>query len=259
MLLALTSFAPLAGRAVVWLDFAAAGFATLFGLGLYYLANAMLSHNRPPDRAEELAMNEALIISNMLLWVAVLALLVVVIALSRQVGILYERMAPMGALMMDSGPKVGDAAPVFDAAHAGRQRTRASARASAQHAAVLPVADLPGVQEAAADPEVGRRRPKASGSTSCSPATATPSEHQDFRRRAELGCLPLRAVDRTRHEVPCRQAALCGADRRGRTGACQGAGQFARTARQPVRGEGTRRRLGAGLSRIRAGLAKEQA
>ncbi|MEP7280346.1 MAG: MauE/DoxX family redox-associated membrane protein [Rubrivivax sp.] len=45
MLLALTSFAPLSGRPVVWLDFAAAGFATLFGLGLYYLVNAMLSHH----------------------------------------------------------------------------------------------------------------------------------------------------------------------------------------------------------------------
>lgn len=59
-------------------------------------------------------MNEALIASNLLLWLAVIALLVVVIALSRQIGILYERIAPMGALMMDSGPKVGEAAPVFE-------------------------------------------------------------------------------------------------------------------------------------------------
>ena len=58
-------------------------------------------------------MMQALIVSNVLLWVAVLSLLVVVIALSRQIGILYERIAPMGALMLDSGPKVGDAAPVF--------------------------------------------------------------------------------------------------------------------------------------------------
>ena len=58
-------------------------------------------------------MNEALIISNLMLWIAVLALLVALIALSRQIGILYERIAPMGALMMDSGPKVGEAAPVF--------------------------------------------------------------------------------------------------------------------------------------------------
>ncbi len=61
-------------------------------------------------------MNDALMVSNILLWVAVLALLVVVIALSRQIGILYERIAPMGALMMDSGPKVGDLAPVFQLA-----------------------------------------------------------------------------------------------------------------------------------------------
>lgn len=59
-------------------------------------------------------MNEALLISNLLLWVAVLVLLVAVIALARQVGILYERIAPMGALMMDSGPQVGSAARVFD-------------------------------------------------------------------------------------------------------------------------------------------------
>ncbi len=59
-------------------------------------------------------MMDALVISNLVLWLAVLALLVAVMALSRQIGILYERIAPMGALMMDTGPKVGEAAPVFD-------------------------------------------------------------------------------------------------------------------------------------------------
>ena len=58
-------------------------------------------------------MTDALVISNLVLWVAVLALLVALIALSRQIGILYERIAPMGALMMDTGPKVGEVAPVF--------------------------------------------------------------------------------------------------------------------------------------------------
>ena len=56
-------------------------------------------------------MNEALMVSNVLLWIAVLVLLVAVIALSRQIGILYERVAPMGALVMDTGPKAGDLAP----------------------------------------------------------------------------------------------------------------------------------------------------
>lgn len=58
-------------------------------------------------------MPEALVVSNIILWVVVLALLVAVLALTRQVGILYERVAPMGALMLDQGPKVGDMSPAF--------------------------------------------------------------------------------------------------------------------------------------------------
>ena len=52
-----------------------------------------------------------LLISNIVLWCVVLALLVAVWALARQIGILYERVAPMGALVTDAGPKVGEAAP----------------------------------------------------------------------------------------------------------------------------------------------------
>jgi len=59
-------------------------------------------------------MTESLVVSNIILWVVVLALLLAVLALARQVGILYERIAPMGALMLDHGPKVGDMAPVFN-------------------------------------------------------------------------------------------------------------------------------------------------
>lgn len=59
-------------------------------------------------------MSEALVVSNIVLWIIVLVLLLAVLALARQVGILYERIAPMGALMLDHGPKVGDMSPVFD-------------------------------------------------------------------------------------------------------------------------------------------------
>jgi len=58
-------------------------------------------------------MIEVLVVSNAVLWVVVVALLVVVFALARQIGVLYERVSPMGALMMDTGPKVGASAPVF--------------------------------------------------------------------------------------------------------------------------------------------------
>ena len=59
-------------------------------------------------------MIEALSIAVAVLWVLVVALVIAVFALARQIGVLYERVAPMGALMMDEGPKVGDVAPAFN-------------------------------------------------------------------------------------------------------------------------------------------------
>jgi methylamine dehydrogenase accessory protein MauD len=56
----------------------------------------------------------ALIVSNIVLWAVTLALLLVVLALSRQIGVLYERVAPMGALTIDKGPAVGAASPRFE-------------------------------------------------------------------------------------------------------------------------------------------------
>ena len=53
-------------------------------------------------------MTEALLLSNVILWVLVIVLALIVLALARQVGILHERVAPAGALMPTSGPKVGE-------------------------------------------------------------------------------------------------------------------------------------------------------
>src|SRR6185436_18423543 len=60
---------------------------------------------------ERAAMTEALLVSNVLLWIAVVALAGVVVALVRQIGVLHERVFPVGALVMPGGPKVGEAAP----------------------------------------------------------------------------------------------------------------------------------------------------
>ena len=57
---------------------------------------------------------DAMTISVILLWLAVLALGLLVWALSRQVGVLFERVAPMGALVTDAGPAVGQPSPIFD-------------------------------------------------------------------------------------------------------------------------------------------------
>ena len=54
---------------------------------------------------------ELLTAAVVILWILVLVLAVAVFALARQVGVLYERVAPAGALMVNQQLKVGDAAP----------------------------------------------------------------------------------------------------------------------------------------------------
>lgn len=53
-----------------------------------------------------------LFVSNLVLWAVVVALTLVVLALVRQIGILHERIAPAGALLLARGLKVGEPAPV---------------------------------------------------------------------------------------------------------------------------------------------------
>ena len=54
-----------------------------------------------------------LIVSNILLWIAFLGVTVALLGLMRQVGLLHERSSPMGAMITDHGPDIGDAAPEF--------------------------------------------------------------------------------------------------------------------------------------------------
>jgi methylamine dehydrogenase accessory protein MauD len=61
-------------------------------------------------------LNTAVVVALVMLWLVVIALVVAVFALARQIGVLYERVAPMGALMLDEGPTVGSQAPVFELA-----------------------------------------------------------------------------------------------------------------------------------------------
>lgn len=56
-------------------------------------------------------MTDALLVSNLLLWVVVVALGILVVALTRQIGLLHERMGPVGALSTARGPEVGEPAP----------------------------------------------------------------------------------------------------------------------------------------------------
>lgn len=56
-------------------------------------------------------MMDALVVSNVLLWVLVCILSLVVVALTRQIGLLHERIAPVGALAVARGPAVGELSP----------------------------------------------------------------------------------------------------------------------------------------------------
>jgi methylamine dehydrogenase accessory protein MauD len=57
---------------------------------------------------------EALVVSNVLLWLLLLALSALVFALLRQIGVLHERVAPAGALLGAETPRPGERAPVLE-------------------------------------------------------------------------------------------------------------------------------------------------
>ncbi len=67
-------------------------------------------------------MTEALVISQIVLWILMLVMAGLQLALLRQVGVLHERIAPMGALTIDKGPKEGETAPIFELTDLGRRR-----------------------------------------------------------------------------------------------------------------------------------------
>ena len=60
-------------------------------------------------------MVQALVVSNILLWVICIILGVFCFALARQIGVLYERVAPAGALAMNQKLRSGMQAPVVEA------------------------------------------------------------------------------------------------------------------------------------------------
>jgi methylamine dehydrogenase accessory protein MauD len=71
---------------------------------------------------------EPLVVSQVLSWIAVLALAVTVFALARQIGVLHERVAPLGALTTRTAVGVGDRAPEFDLADLAGRKVRIGGR-----------------------------------------------------------------------------------------------------------------------------------
>jgi len=58
-------------------------------------------------------MTEMLLISNILAWVMIIGLGIALYALARQIGVMHERISPVGALSLGSTLDVGSPAPVY--------------------------------------------------------------------------------------------------------------------------------------------------
>jgi methylamine dehydrogenase accessory protein MauD len=80
----------------------------------------------------------ALAISNIVLWLVVICLVLVLLALTRQLGVLHERIAPAGALMINRGPAIGEVVTALDVVDlAGRELRIGAARADGRSTLIL--------------------------------------------------------------------------------------------------------------------------
>ncbi|HTV52583.1 MAG TPA: methylamine dehydrogenase accessory protein MauD [Steroidobacteraceae bacterium] len=79
----------------------------------------------------------ALLVSNVVLWVLLIALAAVVLALVRQIGVLHERITPVGALMLKRGLKVGEPAPLVQVIDLGGHARTIGGDAAAQKSTLL--------------------------------------------------------------------------------------------------------------------------
>jgi methylamine dehydrogenase accessory protein MauD len=133
----------------------------------------------------------ALTVSVVLLWILVAVLAGVVFALTRQIGVLYERVAPAGALMIGRGVAVGDEAPVVRATTLGGETEMIGAPSSDGRSALVfflsptcPVCKtlLP-VLRSIAKAEASHLRVIFAGDGAA-------DEHEAFARRERIGELP---------------------------------------------------------------------
>jgi methylamine dehydrogenase accessory protein MauD len=67
---------------------------------------------------------DPLVVSQIVLWLVVVVLALTVLALARQIGVLHERVAPLGALSTKTAVDVGEPAPRFDVIDLGGRPLR---------------------------------------------------------------------------------------------------------------------------------------
>ena len=136
-------------------------------------------------------MTQALLVSNLLLWVAVVGLGVLVVVLVRQIGLLHERLAPVGALAQQQGPQVGEPAPELSLEDLSGESVSLRGNAATSQRTLLfflsptcPVCDtlLPTLRRVVEAESPGLRLILASD--------GEPEEHRAFRREKKLEDVP---------------------------------------------------------------------
>jgi methylamine dehydrogenase accessory protein MauD len=129
----------------------------------------------------------ALAISNIVLWLVVIGLTLVLLALTRQLGVLHERIAPAGALMINRGPAIGEAVAVLDVLDLqGRELRIGAARADGRSTLLLFVSPTCPVCKALLPVVTSSRQQERNWLDVVLASDGEPAEHRQFVQEQEL-------------------------------------------------------------------------
>jgi methylamine dehydrogenase accessory protein MauD len=129
----------------------------------------------------------ALAISNIVLWLVVIGLVLVLLALTRQLGVLHERIAPAGALMINRGPAIGEVVPALEVVDlAGRALRIGAARADGRSTLILFVSPTCPVCKALLPVVTSSRQQERDWLEVVLASDGEPAEHRQFVQQHQL-------------------------------------------------------------------------
>ena len=192
-------------------------------------------------------MTEALLISQIALWVLLLVMAGLQLALLRQIGVIHERVAPMGALTLDKGPKEGENAPLFDLLDIKKRRVTVGG-ASGKSSLIFFLSPSCPVCKKMLPILKSSSRTESNWLDIVLASDGEAVEHERFVNAQGLGEFPYLLSQELGMTYRVGKAPICGVDRRSRRDSRQGTHQYTRAPGEPHPGEGNGRRLDPGIS-----------
>jgi methylamine dehydrogenase accessory protein MauD len=133
----------------------------------------------------------ALAISNIVLWVVVICLALVLLALTRQLGVLHERIGPAGALMINRGPAIGEAVAALDVLDLdGRERRVGGLHANGKSTLILFVSPTCPVCKTLLPVVRSSRQQERDWLEVLLASDGDPAQHRSFAQQYQLGDFP---------------------------------------------------------------------